>query len=96
VGHGVQSIKVARAKMTSWMRLASRSSCHFTSHCVPDPAPKSDRPPPLPLLLLNAVWEHAYYIDWQNKRGDFITTFMNDLICWEIVAERYARATASK
>ncbi len=45
-------------------------------------------------ILTCDVWEHAYYIDVQNRRPDYITTFMEKLIDWEAVATRYAAATA--
>ena len=40
-------------------------------------------------LLTMDVWEHAYYLDYQNRRPDFITTFMDKLIDWDAVAARY-------
>jgi Fe-Mn family superoxide dismutase len=39
------------------------------------------------------VWEHAYYVDYQNRRGDFVTAVLNNLANWEFVAEQLARAT---
>ena len=39
-----------------------------------------------PILTLD-VWEHAYYLDYKNKRTDFIDTFLDSLVNWDFVAE---------
>ncbi|XP_010536565.1 PREDICTED: superoxide dismutase [Fe] 1, chloroplastic [Tarenaya hassleriana] len=47
-----------------------------------------------PLLTID-VWEHAYYLDFQNRRPDYIKTFMNNLVSWEAVTSRlYAAKSA--
>jgi len=34
-------------------------------------------------ILTMDVWEHAYYIDYQNRRPDYVTTFLDKLVNWE-------------
>ncbi|MFL6207146.1 MAG: superoxide dismutase [Acidimicrobiales bacterium] len=41
-------------------------------------------------LLTIDVWEHAYYVDYRNKRPDYIEAFLDHLVSWDFVAERFA------
>jgi Fe-Mn family superoxide dismutase len=46
----------------------------------------------IPLLTMD-VWEHAYYLDYQNRRPDYIGDFVTKLINWDFVAENFAAAS---
>lgn len=41
----------------------------------------------IPILTCD-VWEHAYYLDYQNKRPDYISSFW-DILDWEVISGRF-------
>jgi Fe-Mn family superoxide dismutase len=49
----------------------------------------------IPILQLD-MWEHAFYLDYQNVKGDYVKAFWN-IVNWENVAQRFhaARTGAS-
>ncbi|MHB1000541.1 MAG: superoxide dismutase [Armatimonadota bacterium] len=47
-----------------------------------------------PILVLD-VWEHAYYLKYQNKRPEWTKAFMDNLVNWDNVAERYKAAKSA-
>ena len=44
-----------------------------------------------PLLTID-VWEHAYYLDYQNRRPDFVQAFLDNLVNWDFVNQNFSAA----
>jgi Fe-Mn family superoxide dismutase len=45
-----------------------------------------------PLLTID-VWEHAYYLDYQNRRPDYLKTVLDKILNWDFAAENLARGS---
>jgi Fe-Mn family superoxide dismutase len=89
--------KFAEAGMTrfgsgwSWLSVSSDGKLQVSS------TPNQDNPlmdiaevRGTPILGMD-VWEHAYYLKYQNKRADYVAAFMN-VVNWNAVADRFAKA----
>ncbi|MGA2777662.1 MAG: superoxide dismutase [Steroidobacteraceae bacterium] len=44
----------------------------------------------VPLLVID-VWEHAYYLDYQSRRADYVTGVLDKLVNWQFAAENLER-----
>ena len=42
----------------------------------------------VPLLCVD-VWEHAYYLDYQNRRADFVDGVLNHCLNWAFAAQNF-------
>ena len=42
------------------------------------------------------VWEHAYYLNYQNKRADYIVDFLGELVNWDFVNAEFAKIAEGK
>ncbi|MDR2209076.1 MAG: superoxide dismutase [Fe] [Azoarcus sp.] len=49
------------------------------------PLTTSDKP-----LIVVDLWEHAYYIDYRNRRPDFVTVFLDKLANWDFAEKNFA------
>ncbi|MGZ5088977.1 MAG: superoxide dismutase, partial [Usitatibacter sp.] len=45
----------------------------------------------MPLLTID-VWEHAYYVDYENRRPEFVNAVIDKLLDWDFAAEQLEKA----
>jgi Fe-Mn family superoxide dismutase len=48
-----------------------------------------------PLLTID-VWEHAYYLDYQNERPKFVAAVIDQLLNWDFAAEQLEKSQSRK
>jgi len=77
----------------AWLAVAKDGSVSIVTSPNQD-NPLMDGDGLIPILGID-VWEHAYYLKYQNRRPEYITAFFN-VIDWAKVGEYYASAAAGK
>jgi Fe-Mn family superoxide dismutase len=70
----------------TWLVYDGTALAVYSTANQDSPILQSDEP-----LLGNDVWEHAYYLKYQNRRPDYLEAWWN-VVNWPAVAERYAKA----
>lgn len=77
---------------SGWVWLVVRLDGSLVIYATPNQDGPYSQTGDVPLLALD-VWEHAYYLKYQNRRADYVDNWWH-VINWDAVAERYARCAA--
>ena len=87
----VQAISLFGAGWT-WICLDTQGKLHILNTPNQDnPLMHHEKHALVPLLCLD-VWEHAYYLKYQNRRADYVKAFWN-IVNWEVVSQRFEAAS---
>ncbi len=75
---------------SGWLWLVWRSGAPeiLVTHNAQTPLTRGE-----PALLALDLWEHAYYLDHQNRRAAYVTTFLDELVSWEFANSVLAELT---
>ena len=76
----------------AWLGVKAGELCICSTPNQDNPLMDVAECPCTPILGID-VWEHAYYLKYQNRRPDYITAFWN-LIRWDFINERYEKAAS--
>jgi len=73
---------------SGWAWLVSDPDGKLSVTKTPNAETPLTDPAQIPLLTID-VWEHAYYLDFQNRRPDYLGAFLDNLANWGFAAENY-------
>jgi len=71
----------------AWLVLDEGRLKVLSTHDADNPVNRGGEP-----LLTCDVWEHAYYLDYQNDRASYVQAFLDHLIDWDFAAKNLSRA----
>lgn len=74
----------------AWLVYNSQSGKLFVMNTIGADNPMVQNENYWPILTMD-VWEHAYYLDYQNRRKDYTKAFINSLVDWVFVEETLSR-----
>jgi Fe-Mn family superoxide dismutase len=85
-----QFAEAARGEFGSgwaWLVLGPQKLRVIATHDAENPLQTNARP-----LLTIDVWEHAYYLDYQNERDRYVQAFLDHLVNWPFAEQNFAHA----
>jgi superoxide dismutase, Fe-Mn family len=79
---------------SGWAWLVYKNGALSVTKTIGADNPIVTLPGSIPILTCD-VWEHAYYLDYQNMRPTYVDLFLDNLVNWDYVAENLERAIES-